>query len=153
MIAHLRTAAIAAFAFVVGFLVAHATLTARAAAPALSAAAIDLTAITPDSMPTPSATLPNLRSKTLVIADGMTAAFQVGTAPKHYHADANEIQIVIAGTGTEWLGNQQVPLKPGTMLIIPTMTNHAGTVATSGQLEILSIKTPPQAPTDVHLVP
>jgi mannose-6-phosphate isomerase-like protein (cupin superfamily) len=118
---------------------------------ALTAAAIDLLAITPDAMPAPSATFPNLRSKTLVVTPGMTLALQTGTALKHYHSDANEIQVVLDGTGTEWLGNEQVPIKAGMMSVIPMGTNHAGLVATSATpLRFISIKTPPQAPTDVH---
>lgn len=78
---------------------------------------------------------------------------QTGTAAKHYHADANEIQIVLAGTGTEWLGDQQVTMKPGMMIIIPKGTNHAGVTVTSGPLQWVSIKTPPQDPSDAHLVP
>jgi mannose-6-phosphate isomerase-like protein (cupin superfamily) len=118
---------------------------------ALVAAAIDLLAITADSMPPPSTTFPNLRSKTLVVTPGMTLALQTGTALKHYHADANEIQVVLDGTGTEWLGNEQVPIKPGMMIVIPMGTNHAGLVATSATpLRFISIKTPPQVPTDVH---
>ena len=63
------------------------------------------------------------------------------------------MQIVLAGTGTEWLGNQQVPLQPGMMIVIPSGTNHAGLVDTSGgKLRFVSIKTPPQSPTDVHFV-
>jgi mannose-6-phosphate isomerase-like protein (cupin superfamily) len=120
---------------------------------ALQAGEIDLLAITPDAMPAPSTTFPNLRSKTLVTTAGMTLALQTGTALKHYHADANEIQVVLDGTGTEWLGGQQVPIKPGTMVVIPMGTNHAGLVQTSAApLRFISIKTPPQAPTDVHFV-
>lgn len=148
----LRLLGVAAISFALGLGIARMPL-ARAAAAPLTAAAVDLMAIAPDAMPTPTTTFPNLRSKTLVVADGMTAALQMGTAPKHYHADANEIQIVLAGTGTEWLGNEQVPLQPGMMIVIPSGTNHAGLVDTSGgKLRFVSIKTPPQAPTDVHFV-
>jgi mannose-6-phosphate isomerase-like protein (cupin superfamily) len=83
----------------------------------------------------------------------MTAALQTGNAAKHYHADANEIQIVLEGTGTEWLGDQQVSLKPGMMIVIPKGTNHAGWTVTSGPVMLISIKTPPQDPSDVHFVP
>jgi mannose-6-phosphate isomerase-like protein (cupin superfamily) len=110
-------------------------------------------AMTPDSMPTPTALLPNLRSKTLVVTDGMTVGVQMGTAAKHYHADANEVQVILVGTGTEWLGDHQVALKPGMMLVIPKGTNHAGMTVTSGQLTFLAFKTPPQDPNDVHFVP
>ena len=101
----LRLIGVAAVGFALGLGAAHMPL-ARAAAAPLQAAAIDLLAISPDAMPTPTATFPNLRSKTVVVTDGMVAALQMGTALKHYHADANEIQIVLAGTGTERLGQQ-----------------------------------------------
>jgi quercetin dioxygenase-like cupin family protein len=144
---------VAAIGFALGLSVARIPLAHAAAAP-LQAAAVDLLAITPDAMPTPTATFPNLRSKTLVVTDGMTAALQMGTAPKHYHADANEIQFVLAGTGTEWLGDKQIPLQAGMMIVIPAGTNHFGLVDTSGgKMRFVSIKTPPQAPTDVHFVP
>ena len=148
----LRLIGVAAIAFALGVSVARMPLAHAAAAP-LQAGAVDLLAISPDAMPSPSTTFPNLRSKTLVATDGMTAALQMGTANKHYHADANEIQIVLAGSGTEWLGTNQVPLAPGMMIVIPAGTNHAGLVDTSGgKLRFVSIKTPPQAPTDVHFV-
>jgi mannose-6-phosphate isomerase-like protein (cupin superfamily) len=150
---NVRMAFVVALAFAAGFAVARLPQTARAAAMPLQPASIDLTAMGPDAMPTPTAIFPNLRSKTLVVTDGMTAAFQVGLAPKHYHADANEVQIIIEGTGTEWLGDKQVPFKPGTLIIIPKGTNHAGIVVTSGPIELLSMKTPPQDPSDVHFVP
>ncbi|HUN29970.1 MAG TPA: cupin domain-containing protein, partial [Alphaproteobacteria bacterium] len=117
----------------------------------LEPSAIDLASISAESMPPPSATFPDLRSKTLVVTPDMTLALQTGTALKHFHADANEVQVVLAGTGTEWLGNEQVPIKPGMMIVIPMGTNHAGLVQTSTvPLRFISIKTPPQAPTDVH---
>jgi mannose-6-phosphate isomerase-like protein (cupin superfamily) len=147
----LRVAAIAALSFLIGLALPHFVPAARAAAPALSPAAVDLLAIAPDQMPAPSAMFPNLRSKTLVVTDGMTAALQMGTAPKHYHADANEVQVVLQGTGTEWLGDRQVTLRPGMFIVIPAGTVHAGIVDTSGgMLRFVSFKTPPQASDDVH---
>ena len=120
---------------------------------ALQATTIDLLAMTTDAMGPPPAAFPNLHSKTLVVAPGMTLALQEGTAPKHYHANANEIQVVLRGTGTEWLGDKQVDVKPGTMVVIPMGTTHAGLVQTgSTPLRFISIKTPPQAPTDIHPV-
>jgi mannose-6-phosphate isomerase-like protein (cupin superfamily) len=143
---------VATMSFAFGLSVAHMPL-ARAAAAPLQAAAVDLLAISPDAMPTPTAMFPNLRSKVLVATDGMTAALQMGTGPKHYHADANEIQFILAGTGTEWLGDKQVQLQPGMMIVIPAGTTHFGLVDTSGgKMRFVSIKTPPQAPTDVHFV-
>jgi mannose-6-phosphate isomerase-like protein (cupin superfamily) len=153
MMKHIVTATIAAAAFILGIAADHMTSSARAAAAPLAPAAIDLTAISPDDMPPPSAIFPNLRSKTLVVADGMTAALSIGTAPKHYHSGANEIQVILDGTGTEWLGDRQVTLKPGMFVVIPSGTNHAGLTETSGHLKFVSIKTPPQDPADVHFVP
>ncbi len=147
----LRTAVVAALAFGAGLAVAHAPQSARAAAAPLQPAVIDLMAIQPSDLPTPTAASPNLRSKLLVAADGATGQIQIGTVFKHFHADANEIQIVISGSGTEWLGDKQVALKPGTMLIIPAGTPHAGT--TDANLKIVAFKTPPQAATDIHPLP
>jgi mannose-6-phosphate isomerase-like protein (cupin superfamily) len=150
---HLRTALIAALAFAAGIGLARLPIAAFAAAAPLQPAAIDLTTFTPDNMPPPAAATPNLHSKTLVVTDGMTGAIQIGTVAKHYHANVNEIQVVLAGTGTEWLNDKQVTLKPGMMLIIPPNTNHGGTTQTAGSLTIVSFKTPPQDPADIHFVP
>lgn len=130
-----------ATAFAAGFGVAHLSAPAGAASMPMTPQLIDLT------------TLPVDRSKLLVAQDGMTLAVQVGAVPKHYHADANEIQYVIEGTGTEWLGDQQVNLKPGMLLIIPKTTPHGGSVVLTGSLRLMAIKTPPQAPDDTHLLP
>jgi mannose-6-phosphate isomerase-like protein (cupin superfamily) len=147
----LRTAVVAVLAFGAGLAAAHLPQPARAAAPPLQPAVIDLAAMAPSDLPTPTAASPNVRSKLLAAADGATVQVQIGTVIKHYHADANEIQIVLSGSGTEWLGDKQVALKPGTMLVIPAGTPHAGT--TDPNLKIVAIKTPPQAATDVHPVP
>ena len=147
----LRTAAVAAVAFAAGLAVSHVPQAARAAAAPLQPAVIDLSALTPADLPTPTPASPTLRSKLLAVTDGATAQVQIGTVAKHYHADANEIQIVMSGSGTEWLGDKQVALKPGMMLIIPAGTHHGGT--TDPNLKIAAFKTPPQAATDVHPVP
>jgi mannose-6-phosphate isomerase-like protein (cupin superfamily) len=147
----IRTASIAGLAFLAGLAVAHGQQPAAAALPSLQAAAIDVGAIQPADLPAPTAALPTLRQRPLVTTDGTTMAVQIGTVGKHFHADANEIQIVIAGGGTEWLGDKQVTLKPGMMLVIPAGTPHAGT--TDPNLKIIAIKTPPQSPTDIHFVP
>jgi mannose-6-phosphate isomerase-like protein (cupin superfamily) len=44
--------------------------------------------------------------------DGAVIRIQIGTVPKHCHVDANEMQYVIDGMGTEWLGDKQIALKP-----------------------------------------
>jgi mannose-6-phosphate isomerase-like protein (cupin superfamily) len=146
-----RTIGVATASFALGALLTHLPAV-RAAAPPLQPAAIDLLAITPDQMQ-PSPVFPTLRQKTLLVTDGMTAALSIGNAPKHTHANTNEIQVVIEGSGTEWLGDRQVDLKPGTMVIIPPNTVHSGLVDTSGgKLRLVAFKTPPQAPDDYHVV-
>ncbi len=94
-----------------------------------------------------------LRAKLVVVTDNATVAVQQGDTPKHFHAGNDEIQYIVAGTGTMWLGDERRPIKPGDLIIIPKGTPHAGTVATSGTFKAIAIKIPPQAPGDVHLVP
>ena len=112
-------------AFGAGFGAAHLTAPAAAASMPMTPQLIDLGAMTPADL-TPVAPGSPVSAKGLVAQDGMTLGIQIGPAPKHYHADANEIQYVIDGTGTEWLGDKQVALKPGMLLIIPKGTAHGG---------------------------
>jgi mannose-6-phosphate isomerase-like protein (cupin superfamily) len=89
-----------------------------------------------------------LRSKTLVSADGATVAVQDGNVPKHLHRDANEVQYILEGTGTIWLGDKEVRVKPGDLVIIPKGTPHGGTKPDGRTLKAIAIKTPPQDPKD-----
>ncbi len=149
---HLATLATATLiAFGAGFSTAHALVAPAAAAVVpLTPQSIDLAAITAADLPPG---MGPVRAKPLVVQDGMTLGVQIGPAPKHYHADANEVQYVVSGNGTEWLGDKQVPLHPGVLLIIPKGTTHGGTVESDGPIKLIAIKTPPQAPDDTHLVP
>jgi mannose-6-phosphate isomerase-like protein (cupin superfamily) len=138
-------------AFGAGFGAAHFTSPAAAASVPMTPQMIDLGALSANDLPAgPAGT--QIRAKGLVAQDGMTLGIQIGTVGKHYHADANEIQYVVDGTGTQWLGDKQVALKPGILLIIPKGTPHGGSVETSGHLKIIAIKTPPQAPDDTHFI-
>ncbi len=92
------------------------------------------------------------RSKTFMTADGATVSIQVGNVPKHLHPNTNEIQYILDGTGTIWLGDKEVTVKPGDLVIIPKGTPHGGTKSISGQVKAIAIKTPPQAPDDVKLL-
>ena len=92
------------------------------------------------------------RSKTFVMADGMTLSVQAGNVPKHMHPDANEIQYILEGTGTIWLGDKEVTVKPGDLVIIPKGTPHAGTKPNGRTIKAIAIKTPPQAPDDIKLL-
>ena len=92
------------------------------------------------------------RSKMFVSADGATVSVQNGMVPKHMHPNTNEMQYILEGTGTIWLGDKEVTVKPGDLVIIPKGTPHGGTKPISGQVKAIAIKTPPQAPDDTKLL-
>ncbi|MCP3476327.1 cupin domain-containing protein [Bradyrhizobium sp. CCGUVB1N3] len=92
------------------------------------------------------------RSKMFMAADGATVSIQVGNVPKHLHPNTNEIQYILDGTGTIWLGDKEVTVKPGDLVIIPKGMPHGGTKPISGQVKAIAIKTPPQAPDDTKLL-
>ena len=93
-----------------------------------------------------------MRNKLLVAVDGATIAIQDGSPPKHLHADANEIQYILEGTGTIWLGDKDVTVKPGDLVVIPKGTPHAGTKPNGRTIKAIAIKTPPQRPDDTKLL-
>ena len=95
---------------------------------------------------------PDLRSKGLVTTTNATLAVQMGNVGKHFHTNADEIQYIVEGSGTAWLGDQKREIRPGMLIIIPRGTHHAGTEATSGRFKALAIKIPPQDPKDTTFV-
>ena len=95
---------------------------------------------------------PDLRNKGLVTTTNATIAVQMGNVAKHFHANTDEIQYIVEGTATAWLGDQKREIRPGMLIIIPRGTHHAGTEATSGRFEAIAIKIPPQAATDTTFV-
>ena len=84
------------------------------------------------------------RSKLFVAADGMTVSVQDGNVPKHMHPLTHEIQYILEGTGTIWLGDKEVRVKPGDMVVIPKGTAHGGSKPDGRTLKAIAIKTPPQ---------
>ena len=94
-----------------------------------------------------------LRSKMFVSADGMTISVQDGNVPKHMHPNTNEFQYILEGTGTIWLGDKEVKVKPGDLVIIPKGTAHAGTKPDGRPFKAIAIKTPPQPPNDTTMLP
>ena len=90
--------------------------------------------------------------KTFVAADGATISVQDGKVPKHMHPNTNEIQYILEGTGTIWLGDKEVKVKPGDLVIIPKGTAHAGTKPDGRTFKAIAIKTPPQAPDDTKML-
>ena len=93
-----------------------------------------------------------MRNKTFVSVDGATVSIQDGSPPKHLHPNANEIQYILEGTGTIWLGDKEVRVKPGDLVIIPHGTPHGGTKPDGRTIKAIAIKTPPQTPDDIKLL-
>jgi quercetin dioxygenase-like cupin family protein len=96
--------------------------------------------------------LGTLRSKGLLVTPSGTIAVQTGNVPKHTHMNSDEIQYVISGSGTFWLGDQERQVHPGDLIIVPKGVAHAGFRPTSGEFKVLAIKLPPQGAGDLQLV-
>ncbi|MCY0854803.1 MULTISPECIES: cupin domain-containing protein [unclassified Cupriavidus] len=152
-----RYASLAAIpaAFACGLFASHLTTPAGAQTPppTISAQIIDLAAMTDADIGAQVPNLGTLRTKGLVATPSGTIAVQAGNVPKHTHMGSDEIQYVISGSGTFWLGNEQRQVHAGDLIVIPKGTVHAGSVPTSGEFKVLAIKLPPQAPGDIQLVP
>ena len=111
---------------------------------------VNIAELNGDAIGMPSGT--GLRAKTLVSADGMTMGVQDGNVPKHMHATANEMQYILEGTGTIWLGDQEVRIKADDLVIIPKGTAHGGSKPDGRTFKAIWIKTPPQAANDSILL-
>ena len=149
-----RTLSVVSIAFVSGAIVSHAMPFAFAQSPPaapLTAQIIDVNALEGDAIG-PIVPGTELRTKILVATDTATVAVQQGNVGKHYHAGNDEIQYIVSGTGTMWLGDTQRAIKAGDLIVVPKGTNHAGTVPTSGTFKAIAIKLPPQANGDTHFV-
>lgn len=138
--------------FAAGFYCARSIPVVHAAAPPLTAQIINIPALSESDI---SEIRPgtDLRARNLAVADGATVSVQSGDVAKHFHADANEIQYIVAGSGKFTLGDTVHDIKPGDLIIIPKGTMHAGSQALSGRFRAIAFKTPPQAPDDTHFVP
>lgn len=112
---------------------------APAAPPALlSAQAIDLTALKAEDLPQVGQS--PLHTLALVATENGTVNVQTGFVPKHMHQHSDEIQLILEGTGTIWVGNERKPFKPGTLLVFPRGVAHGGADA---PYKSLAIKLPP----------
>jgi mannose-6-phosphate isomerase-like protein (cupin superfamily) len=151
---HFTIALAVALAFVAGLLVSPMTRLAPPAAHSQSASLtpmmIDLAAIKHAELPTTGN--PQMNVKMLVITDNATVSIQSGNVAKHIHPKTDEIQYIIEGSGAMWLGSERKEFKPGTLIIIPKGTPHAGTIVASGPVKAIAIKIPPQPPDDTKFV-
>jgi mannose-6-phosphate isomerase-like protein (cupin superfamily) len=137
-------------AFVAGCGVAR-WLPQASAAEGMTAQIIHVPELAGDALGPASAT--GFRAKMFASADGMTISVQVGNVPKHLHPNTNEMQYIVEGTGTIWLGDKEVRVQPGDLVIIPKGTPHGGTKPDSVVFKAIAIKTPPQLPNDMTLLP
>jgi len=125
-------------------------LTKAWAAENITAQVIHTTEMNGDSLGPASPT--GFRSKMFMTADGATISIQDGNVPKHMHPNTNEIQYILEGTGTIWLGDKEVQVKPGDLVIIPKGTAHAGTKPDGRPFKAIAIKTPPQPADDTKML-
>jgi mannose-6-phosphate isomerase-like protein (cupin superfamily) len=116
----------------------------------LAAAMIDLAGIKHEELPATASA--DMRARGLVTTDNATVGIQSGNVAKHIHPKTDEIQYIIEGSGSMWLGNERKEFKPGTLIIIPKGTAHAGTLVTSGPVKAIAIKIPPQPANDTVFV-
>ena len=137
-------------AFTAGCGVPHLMQPARAADENFTAQVIHLPDLTGDALGPANAV--GFRNKMLASADGGTVSVQEGNVPKHLHPRANEVQYILDGTGTIWLGDKEVKVKPGDLVIIPHGTPHGGTKPDGRAIRAIGIKTPPQTPDDSKLL-
>ena len=150
--ATLSVAITAAFAagLVLSPLARHAVSDARAQAASLTPMMIDLGSMKHGDIPT--TPNPEMNSKLVVNTDNATVAIQSGNVAKHIHPKTDEIQYIIEGSGSMWLGTERKEFKPGTLIVIPKGTPHAGTIVTDGPVKSIAIKIPPQPRDDVVFV-
>jgi len=141
-------------AFVAGLVLSpvaqYAVSDARAQEAALTPVMIDLASMKHGDIPT--TPNPEMNSKLLVNTDNATVAIQSGNVAKHIHPKTDEIQYIIEGSGSMWLGTERKEFKAGTLIVIPKGTPHAGTIVTSGPVKAIAIKIPPQPRDDVVFV-
>ena len=137
-------------AFTAGCGVTYLVQPARAADENFTAQVIHLPDLIGDALGPANAV--GFRNKMLASADGGTVSVQDGNVPKHLHPKANEVQYILEGTGTIWLGDKEVKVKPGDLVIIPHGTPHGGTKPDGRAIRAIGIKTPPQTPDDSKLL-
>jgi mannose-6-phosphate isomerase-like protein (cupin superfamily) len=131
--------------------VAHDVLPeAHAATAPLAPAMIDLLTLKHGDLP--STANPEMNARGLVVTDNATITLQSGNVAKHIHPKTDEIQYILEGSGSMWLGGERKEFKPGTLIIIPKGTAHAGSLVSNGPVKALAIKIPPQSKDDVVFV-
>ena len=135
---------------VISPLMQHAVSDAHAQSAPLAPMMIDLSALKHGDLATTAN--PEMNARPLVTTENATIGIQSGNVAKHTHPKTDEIQYILEGSGSMWLGGERKEFKAGTLIIIPKGIAHAGTIVTSGPVKALAIKIPPQAKDDVVFV-
>ena len=144
LVRSIAIAGIAAIAFVAGLTAGRAQAPSSGWGPAV----IHTASFMPSDFPTP-APGAYARVKVLGRADTGVVQIQMGATKKHYHSNSNEAQLILKGSGMFWLGDKQVQVGPGDLIIIPKGTAHG----MDADYEAIAFKSPPQAPDDIHPLP
>jgi mannose-6-phosphate isomerase-like protein (cupin superfamily) len=151
---HVTIATAIVLAFAAGLVVSPMTRfappDAHSQTPPLTPMMIDLAALKHADLPT--TPNPEMNARGLVTTDNATIGIQSGNVAKHIHPKTDEIQYIIEGSGKMWLGSERKEFKPGTLIIIPKGTPHAGTIVSSGPVKAIAIKIPPQPSDDIKFV-
>jgi mannose-6-phosphate isomerase-like protein (cupin superfamily) len=72
--------------------------------------------------------------------------------PYHYHADAEDVYIVLAGTGRILIEGEEHIVGPDQVMFIPPGLKHSVSNPGPGILKLIEIYSPPAHPHDFHLV-
>lgn len=128
-------------------LVGDAQAQAATQAAPLAATVIDLAALRHADLPATSN--PEMNARTLVLTDNATVGIQSGNVAKHLHPKTDEIQYILEGSGTMWLGGERREFRAGSLIVIPKGTAHGGSLVSSGPVKAIAIKIPPQPRDDV----
>lgn len=128
--------------FVAGIMIApfvpQAMQAAHAAAVPVAPHVVDVAAMKIDDLPQ-MANSPLRTAMLFSSADG-TVSVQSGIVQKHTHQQSDELQFILEGSGSMWVGNERKEFKPGTLIVIPRGSAHGGA---SANYKALAIKLPP----------
>jgi mannose-6-phosphate isomerase-like protein (cupin superfamily) len=72
--------------------------------------------------------------------------------PLHYHENAEDVYIVLAGTGIIHIENEERVVGPDQVLFIPPGVRHSVSNPGPGLLKLIEIYSPPAHPHDFHVV-
>jgi mannose-6-phosphate isomerase-like protein (cupin superfamily) len=72
--------------------------------------------------------------------------------PLHYHENAEDVYIVLAGTGVIRIEDEERVVGPDQVMFIPPGVRHSVSNPGPGLLKLIEIYSPPAHPHDFHVV-